>query len=99
MYRPGRGARLAVWGVAAPEHPCVADSARDAVRIEAFEQELRSTAADAEQIAEAGERDLSRCAALVDERLPRLLECLRGHGHPVAEPDEPALLLEEERQF
>src|SRR5437773_956957 len=44
----------------APEHALVADPAREPVRVEAFEEKLRRLAADAEEIAEAPERDSPR---------------------------------------
>ena len=52
-----------------PQDALVADPAGEAVGVEALEQELRGAARDAEQVAEAGERDLARALALLDQRL------------------------------
>ena len=57
--RSGRRPRLRSCGQCptSAQDALVADAAREAVGVEALEQELRRLAADAEQVAEAGERD------------------------------------------
>src|SRR5581483_8243090 len=82
----------------AAEDSHVARPARDAVRVEALEQELRRTPAHAEQVAEARQRDLAPRLALRDEHAPHLVVGGTRHGQPGAEADEPPLLLEEARE-
>src|SRR5262245_8133453 len=98
VYRPVARPRLAI-ARSAPQDSPGADPAWDTVCVEALEQQLRGTAPDPEQVAEPGKRDAPLRFALGDERPPGPLEGLGGHGHTVAEPDEPPLLLEEEREF
>ena len=50
------------------QHALVADAAGEAVGVEALEQELRRLASDAEEVAEARERDPPGRLALGDER-------------------------------
>ena len=56
-------------------------------------------AADAEQVAEARERDLPGGLALGDERRPGLLVGGRADGEPVADAHEPPRLLERAREL
>src|SRR5262245_4346186 len=98
VYRPAARPRLAIARTA-PQDSLVADPACDTVCVEAFEQQLRGTAPDPEQVTEPSKRDALLGFALGNERPPGPLERLARDGHTVAEPDEPPLLLEEERQL
>src|SRR5581483_12433162 len=75
-----------------------ADAARHPVGVHPVEQELRGPAADAQEVAEASERDPAGSLALGDERRARLLVRRRRDRVAVADPDEPPLLLEEARE-
>src|SRR5262245_49187609 len=67
---PGIHPRMSALCGRAPQHALVADAAREAVGVEALEQELRRPPADAEQIAKPRERDPARRLAFVYERRP-----------------------------
>jgi hypothetical protein len=67
-----------------------ADAAREAVRVEALQQELGRSPADAEQISEACERDRAGGRALLHEQTLRLLVRRRAHRVAVADLDEAA---------
>jgi hypothetical protein len=73
--------------------------ARQAVRIESFEEELCVAASRADEIAEARERDLARQPALRDEDVLRHLERIGPDRVAVAQPDESAVRLEEAREL
>jgi hypothetical protein len=54
-----------------PQDALVAYAAGQSVGVETLEQQLRRLPADAEQVAEAGERDPAGCLAFTDERVLR----------------------------
>ena len=62
MRIPGSHARTSTLHGRPAQDALVADAAREAVGVEPLEQELRRAAADAEQVAEPGQRDPSRRA-------------------------------------
>ena len=80
------------------QHALVSDAPREPVRVEALEQELRRLPPDAEQVAEARERDAARRLALGHERVARAVVRLGRDRVAVADADEAALLLEEARE-
>src|SRR5581483_6661743 len=82
----------------AAQDALVADPARDPVGVEALQEELRRLAADAEQVAKAGERDAPRRGALVEEELAG--PPVRGarDGDALAQAYEHVAFLERPRQ-
>src|SRR5215210_6959918 len=79
-----RSTSLSAPALRAPEHALVADSAGEAVRVEALQQELGRAARDAERVAKAGECDrrqrMERVAAPLVERF--------GDREAVTDPPE-----------
>ena len=75
------------------QHAAVAEAACDPVLVEPLEQQLGVATTHAREIAEAGERDLTRGRALGDHELARTLVGGRRDDEAVAEPHEPAFRL------
>src|SRR6188508_325325 len=92
---PLRGKRSSGGLGPAAEHALVPDAPREAVGIEALEEELGGLSARAEQIAEARERDRAHAFALLEQQALRLVVGRRADREAVAGPDEPALALQE----
>src|SRR5215218_1465355 len=76
---------------AAAQDAGVAGAAREAVGVEALEQELRRPARAAEQVAEACKGDAAGTLAFRDERLAGAVVRGPRDGRAVADTDEPAL--------
>src|SRR5215218_568120 len=79
---------------ASPEDAFFPDAARDPVRVEALEQQLRRAASRPEQVSEAGERDGTFPLALLDRNAPGLGVRGRPDGEPGAEPDKSPFALQ-----
>src|SRR5918995_3594646 len=73
----------------------LAGPARDPVRVEALEEQLRRAPRGAEQVAEACERDRAGRLALSHEQAARLVVGGPREREPVADADGRAALLEE----
>src|SRR2546421_6624692 len=82
------------WPGRAPQDPLVADSPRQAIGIEALQEELRGPARDPQEVAEPRQCDPARRLALAHERCPRQVVGAARDREAVADPDEAALLLE-----
>ena len=72
-------------GCSPPEHPSVADPPRDAVRVEALEQELCRPPSRSEQIAKTRERNRPFPLALLDQEPPGLPVRAGSDGQAVSD--------------
>src|SRR5579884_1971935 len=82
----------------ATKHALVADTPCDAVGVEPLEQELRGLPARADEIAEPRQRDASGGFHLRDELRARVVVGGTRDREPVADADEPPLVLEQARE-
>src|SRR5262249_48757207 len=82
----------------ASEHALVSDPARDTVRVEALEQELRRLAGGPEEVAEACQRDAPCAPELVHEDPLCVLVRRARNAVAVADAHEPALRFQDPGQ-